>query len=106
MNTQQLLQYLRNDPAFMQNVTNWEVLPARPAEYADFGDSLDPRLVQILQKKGIGSLYTHQKQALDLANAGKDFVVITPTTSDLRARFGWRTPIATHRSFLPSPVRS
>ncbi|MDO4828035.1 MAG: DEAD/DEAH box helicase [Clostridia bacterium] len=65
----------------MENVTEWRVLPAREAKYAPFPDELDARIVQVLKARGIERLYTHQRQALDCALAGRDFVVVTPTAS-------------------------
>lgn len=72
---------LRDDPRFMENVTEWRVLPAREAKYAPFPQELDARIVQVLKARGIERLYTHQRQALDCALAGRDFVVVTPTAS-------------------------
>lgn len=72
---------LRDDPRFMENVTEWRVLPAREAKYAPFPQELDARIVQVLKARGIERLYTHQRQALDCAIAGRDFVVVTPTAS-------------------------
>lgn len=65
----------------MENVTEWRVLPAREAKYAPFPRELDARIVQVLKARGIERLYTHQRQALDCALAGRDFVVVTPTAS-------------------------
>jgi DEAD/DEAH box helicase domain-containing protein len=55
--------------------------PAVPAEYADFPPDLDPRLLAVLQSKGLQRLYTHQRAAFDAAGAGRDSVVVTPTAS-------------------------
>ncbi|MGI6184026.1 MAG: DEAD/DEAH box helicase [Candidatus Fimadaptatus sp.] len=81
MNTEQLLSHLKNDSAFMANVTHWDVMPARQAEYADFPEWFDSRLRAVLEARGIRQLYSHQRRALDLAAAGRDFVVVTPTAS-------------------------
>ena len=81
MNTGQLLTYLKSNPDFASNVTHWQVMPARPAKYADYPDDFDPALRAVLESRGVKRLYSHQRRALDLARAGKDFVVITPTAS-------------------------
>ena len=81
MNTGQLLSYLKNSPEFMSCVTDWQVLPAREAHYADYPDDFDERLRQVLASRGAQRLYSHQRRALDLAAAGKDFTVVTPTAS-------------------------
>ncbi|MDD7411793.1 MAG: DEAD/DEAH box helicase [bacterium] len=81
MNLSQYIGVLKNDPGFMANVTCWKELPARPARYLPFPDSLDARAVEALGKKGITQLYSHQRQAIDAALRGEDVVVVTPTAS-------------------------
>lgn len=81
MNLDQLLQKLRSNQAFMSNVTNWKEIPAKKAQYADFGHYLDPRLVSACKKRGISKLYTHQRSAMDALNRGENIVVVTPTAS-------------------------
>ena len=81
MNLSQYIGVLKNDPAFMQNVTCWKELEARPARYEPFPESLDRRAVETLCKKGITRLYSHQRQAVDAALRGEDVVVVTPTAS-------------------------
>ena len=81
MNLTQYMDALRRDPSFMQNVTAWKVLPPRPAKYADFPEELDPRVKEVLNRRGIYRLYSHQRQAVEAAVAGRDLVVVTPTAS-------------------------
>ncbi len=81
MTLSEFVRALRDDPRFMENVTEWRVLPAREAKYAPFPEELDARIVQVLKARGIERLYTHQRQALECALAGRDFVVVTPTAS-------------------------
>ncbi len=75
------LEQLKNDPAFMANVSCIRTLPANEARYADFPEELDERVCEVLRARGINRLYSHQREALDMALAGKDFVVVTPTAS-------------------------
>ena len=81
MNVTQLADRLRQDPAFMENVTRWEVIPPRPAQTADFPACLDPRLQPVLAKRGIHALYTHQAQSVEATARGEDVTVVTPTAS-------------------------
>ena len=81
MNVAQLADQLRRDHQFMQDVTRWEVIPARPAQTAPFPDSLDPRLIPVLAQRGIHSLYTHQAKSLEATARGEDVTVVTPTAS-------------------------
>ncbi len=81
MNLDQLVEQLKNDSKIMKNVTNWEEIPEKEAIYGPFPDTLNPELIAILKKKGIGRLYSHQSQAISLAEKGKNVVVVTPTAS-------------------------
>ena len=81
MNLSQLLEKLKGDPFFMENVTAWRTVPARPARYAPWPEDIDPRLPQALQKHGVHQLYTHQAACVEAAKNGEDYVVVTPTAS-------------------------
>jgi len=81
MTTEAFLKGIKNDPAFMRNVTEWRVLPARPARYGAFPPTLDERILTVLRKKGIDRPYIHLSRAISLALEGRDLVVVTPTAS-------------------------
>ena len=49
--------------------------------YEPFPDSLDPRLLPVLEKRGVHQLYRHQAHAIREVLAGRDVVVVTPTAS-------------------------
>ena len=81
MTIQEYIKKLKNDPLFMDNVTSWQVLPAREARYGAFPEGLDPRALEAMRQKGIERPYIHQSQAIEAALRGQDFVVVTPTAS-------------------------
>src|SRR6266705_461198 len=54
---------------------------ARPAVYAPFPSSLDPRLVEALRGRGVPQLYSHQARAFEAVAKGENLVVVTPTAS-------------------------
>ncbi len=81
MDLDDLLNQLRFDPSFMNNVAAWERIPARPAQYAEFPPTLDARLVSALRAKGMSPLYTHQVQAIDASLDGQNVVLVTGTAS-------------------------
>ncbi|MBN2873800.1 MAG: DEAD/DEAH box helicase [Spirochaetales bacterium] len=62
-------------------ITHIERVGAAQAEYAEFPSGVDRRLRDALSARGVERLYTHQREAWDMAAAGKDFVVVTPTAS-------------------------
>ena len=81
MNIDQLLGVLKTDSEFMSCVTHWHTDPAREARYAPWPDCIDARIPDMLKKRGVQALYTHQAQAIDIAAQGKDVCVVTPTAS-------------------------
>jgi len=58
----------------------WDA-PGRKAKLAPVPGWLDPGLAQALAERGIGELYSHQAEALELAREGRSFVVATGTAS-------------------------
>ena len=55
--------------------------PAKPGQFAPIPEQVPEKLAQTLTKRNIGQLYSHQAEAFDLAAAGKNLVVVTPTAS-------------------------
>src|SRR5260221_14208197 len=55
--------------------------PARAAEYADIPASVHPKLREGLLRRNVPQLYTHQTESFELAQAGKNVVIVTPTAS-------------------------
>jgi len=56
-------------------------IPAREAQFQPVPNWVRPELAAAYRDKGIENLYTHQAIAAELACAGKNFVVVTPTAS-------------------------
>ncbi len=54
---------------------------ARPAVFASFPSSLDPRIVEALKARGVEQLYSHQAKAVEAVAKGEHLVVVTPTAS-------------------------
>jgi DEAD/DEAH box helicase domain-containing protein len=62
-------------------VTRHVIEPSREARLADWPAGIHPRVRQAYQRRGIPAPYTHQARAMELAAAGRDVVVVTPTAS-------------------------
>jgi DEAD/DEAH box helicase domain-containing protein len=62
-------------------VTAVHHLPAQAAQTVPFPARLDPRLVEVLRRRGLEQLYTHQGEAIEHALDGHDQVIVTPTAS-------------------------
>ena len=69
------------EPEMMERIYHWHTKQEKPASYADFPEAMHDSLKGALRKKGIEQLYTHQRQAFDLAQQGKSFTAVTPTAS-------------------------
>ncbi len=81
MNMDQLIDALQRDADFMRNVSLWKQIPAQPARFSPFPESLDPRLLRALEKHGVKRLYSHQSRAIELILQGNNTVIVTPTAS-------------------------
>jgi DEAD/DEAH box helicase domain-containing protein len=62
-------------------LTSVKHIPAREAQFRPMPAWVRPELAAAYRAKGIEQLYSHQAAAAELARAGKDFVVVTPTAS-------------------------
>ncbi len=91
MNLEQLIDYLRGNPQLGANITHWEEIPPREAQWEDFPDAIQPRLMEALRAKGIQRLYVHQAEAFRHVEAGKHVVLVTPTASG--KTLGYNLPV-------------
>jgi DEAD/DEAH box helicase domain-containing protein len=55
--------------------------PAEPARIVDFPEGIHPKLRESLVGRGYRGLYSHQREAYEEVQAGRDVVVVTPTAS-------------------------
>ena len=62
-------------------VTCYHHVPAREAQLVDLPPSLPPAIVRVLEGRGVGQLYSHQRECYDRVRAGANTVVLTPTAS-------------------------
>ena len=81
MNIDQLVDFLKQDSRFMDNVTYWNTIEAKDAIFAPFPNWLSEDIIKALNQKGIDKLYLHQALTLDLVKQGNNVVIVTPTAS-------------------------
>ena len=55
--------------------------PARAADYAEFPETINPKLRAVLKNRGISRPYSHQAEAYERIAAGANVVIVTPTAS-------------------------
>jgi DEAD/DEAH box helicase domain-containing protein len=78
---QDLVHWLKTDDEIKKNIVHWHEIEAKPAQTVPFPTTLDIRIREALEKRGIGQLYTHQNTAYECSEKGEHVVAVTPTAS-------------------------
>src|SRR4030042_7069113 len=81
MSIDEIAQSWKRSRNISPSITDLRVFEKLEGQYRPFPDSLHPVLKEALKGKGIGQLYSHQAEAIDAIQQGKDVVVVTPTAS-------------------------
>src|SRR3990170_7694663 len=81
MSLAQVLERMRLDPELAANFVAWRHLPPAPPSLVPFPEALDRRLAEVLARRGIDRLYSHQAQAVEAVLTGHNVAVVTPTAS-------------------------
>ncbi|MDQ6699359.1 MAG: DEAD/DEAH box helicase, partial [Acidobacteriota bacterium] len=55
--------------------------PATEGSFRDLPETLAPPVREVLAKRGITQLYSHQAEAFEAVSGGRDVVMVTPTAS-------------------------
>lgn len=69
------------DPVLGETIQHWVMQPAREPIFSDFPVDLHPSLKSALLHLGIEHLYSHQLEAWEAINQGKNVVITTGTSS-------------------------
>jgi DEAD/DEAH box helicase domain-containing protein len=78
---QQFIDRLENTPDYKLNIPFLQTYPEQPAIFSPYPNSVDPRMIEVLSDSGIQKLYSHQYQAIQSINEGKNVVISTGTSS-------------------------
>ncbi|KIL44162.1 DEAD/DEAH box helicase [Jeotgalibacillus soli] len=76
-----LVKFFQTDREIQQQIVKWHTIEPKEAMYAPIPASVHPKLVEALNHKGIGQLYTHQEEAYRMIKNGHSITAITPTAS-------------------------
>jgi len=77
----EVIESWKRSRAISSCITAIRIFERREGEYRPFPDSLHPALRDVLRRKGIERLYSHQAQAIEAIQGGRDVVIVTPTAS-------------------------
>ncbi|MGD7045397.1 DEAD/DEAH box helicase [Jeotgalibacillus proteolyticus] len=76
-----LVDHFKTDRDIQQQIVKWHTIEPVEAVYTNIPQSVHPKLVQALQSRGIGELYSHQEEAYRNVMEGHSVTAITPTAS-------------------------
>lgn len=76
-----LINMLTSDASFSENIAHLHITDARQAAFEEFPTYVNPILCESLIRKGIDRLYSHQAEAISLADSHKSYVISTGTSS-------------------------
>ena len=76
-----IVRELQSNPRWRDRLVHWHTIPARPGRTEAFPAGVDGRLRAVLAARGIEEPYAHQARAIELALAGRDVLISTPTAS-------------------------
>ena len=77
----EFLRELKLEDSYKDRIVYWHTIEGREAKTVSLPDDIDGRLAGALEKRGISSLYTHQRTAYEKVRSGKSIVAVTPTAS-------------------------
>lgn len=80
-NLQEIIAEWKLSNLWKENIVHWHTIEEREAQIANLPIDIHPSLKEGLQKRGITSLYTHQKSAYNKVMNGNSIVAVTPTAS-------------------------
>jgi DEAD/DEAH box helicase domain-containing protein len=80
VNVSQFVDWLQSS-RFGPSVTSVQRISARPARFGNWPETLSPRIVEALARRGIERPFSHQAAAIARTLGGEDVVVVTPTAS-------------------------
>ena len=81
MSIEEIIESWKRSRAISSCITHLRTFGKREGEYRPFPDFIHKDLREVFRKKGIDRLYSHQAEAIEAVQKGKDVVVVTPTAS-------------------------
>jgi len=81
MSIEEILQSWKRSRTLSSCITDLRVFKKKEGHYHPFPNFLHPLLKEAMKREGIERLYSHQAEAIEAVQGGKDVVVVTPTAS-------------------------
>jgi DEAD/DEAH box helicase domain-containing protein len=80
-NIQEMINLLKEDHHYRENIKLWKTIPAKEAKTVPFPNSVDERIKTALSNRGVKELYTHQASAYERVLNDENITAVTPTAS-------------------------
>ncbi len=81
MSIEEIIESWKRSKNISPCITGIRVFQKREGQYQPFPDFLHPLLIDALKEQGIERLYSHQVEAIEWIEKGRDVVIVTPTAS-------------------------
>ena len=81
MDASGFLRDMQSLPGYSDQLVHVQSIPDREPTYRELRQPLSAILERALEQAGIGSLYSHQAEAIDTVRAGENVIVSTPSAS-------------------------
>ena len=78
---QHLLDTWKTEPTIQENIIEWHTENPRSAHINNFPETIHPKIIAALCRRGYDGLYTHQLDSWQAALAGQNMVIVTGTAS-------------------------
>ena len=81
MSVEEIIQSWKRSRSISPCITDQRIFKKREGQYRPFPRAVHSLLKRALEEEGIRNLYSHQAEAIEAVQEGKDVVVVTPTAS-------------------------
>ncbi|MEW6377168.1 MAG: DEAD/DEAH box helicase [Thermodesulfobacteriota bacterium] len=81
MSIEEIIQSWKRSRSISPCITDLRIFKKGEGQYCPFPNFIHPVLREAFKEKGIERLYSHQAEAIEVVQAGKDVVIVTPTAS-------------------------
>src|SRR5512136_744006 len=81
MSIEEIVESWKRSRAISPCIRELRVFRKREGQYRPFPEFIHPSIRKALETEGIERLYSHQVEAIEAVNEGKDIVVVSPTAS-------------------------
>ena len=99
MSIDEIIESWKHSRTLSPCITDLRIFKKKEGHYRPFPNFIHPLLKEALKEEGIEQLYSHQAEAIEAVQEGKDVVVVTPTASG--KTFCYNLPVLNSKLGMP-----